>query len=79
MDLEKFYNEKYTSHWAEELEVADRCFATLRHSTDGTKNIHNAEVIVVCNNHKRKSITGLYLGIQQFEIPYNELTKNKRT
>lgn len=76
MDLDEFQQikEKYVSHWAEKLEAGDRCMATLRHSTDGSKNIHNADIIVVGNDVQRKSISGQYLG-QNFEIPYNELTQ----
>jgi hypothetical protein len=74
MDLKEFYKQKYVGHWAEELEVGDRCTATIRHKTDGSKNIIDATVIVVQNNKERKSIIG-WLAPNEHEIPYNELGK----
>jgi hypothetical protein len=59
-------------HWASELQVGDRAVATIRHQTDGTKNIHNAVVVVVANNEFNKNIKGALAGTL-FEIPYNEL------
>lgn len=74
MDLNKFYNEKYISHWAEELESGDRCLATIRHKTDGSKNRHNVEIIVVENLQSEKKIVG-YFKKRKKHIPYNELSK----
>ena len=59
-------------HWATELQVGDKAIATIRHETDGTKNIHNAVIIVVANIEFDKIIKGA-LGTSVFEIPYNEL------
>jgi hypothetical protein len=74
MDLEKFESMKYISHWAEELEVGDRCKATIRHKTDGSKNQHNVEVVVVENLPLNELIIG-YFNKEKKEIPYNELKK----
>lgn len=67
--------DKYLKDWREDLQPGDRCLATIRHETDGTKNIHNAEVIVAENNLKLKQIVGFYF--KKYTIPYNELTKYK--
>lgn len=61
-------------HWATKLEVGDRAFATIRHETDGSKNIHNAVVIVVSNNEYKKNIKGAFDG-EVYAIPYCELKK----
>ena len=74
MDLEKFYKEKYVSHWAEGLEIGDKCLATIRHKTDGSKNLHNVEVIVIENNKEKKEIVGWFPEVKA-TIPYNELKK----
>jgi hypothetical protein len=74
MDLEKFYNEKHNNHWAAELQTGDRCLATIRHETDGSKNKHNVEVIVIENNIRDNKIMALFLGEQEF-IRYNELSE----
>jgi len=74
MDLEKYNSQKYTGHWAEELEAGDRCKATIRHKTDGGKNRHNVELIVIENNNNTKQITA-WDGENQITIDYNELTK----
>ena len=74
MDLDKFYSEKHIGHWAEELQAGDRCKATIRHRTDGTKNLHNVDVIVVDNLPSKKMIVG-YFDKRKKKIPYNELSK----
>ena len=74
MDLDKFYNEKYVSHWAEKLKIGDRCKATIRHKTDGSKNLHNVVIIVVENLQSEKKIVG-YFKKRKKKIPYNELSK----
>ena len=51
LNLLKELQKKYPSHWAKELQAGDRCLATIRHPTDGSKNIHKANVIVIENNH----------------------------
>lgn len=65
-------------HWATELEVGDRAIATIRHETDGSKNIHNAVVIVVSNDEYKKNIEGA-LGEEVYNIPYYELKKYEKT
>ena len=74
MDLDKIINSKYVSHWAKDLQVGDRCKATIRHKTDGTKNRHNVEVIVVENLQSKKHILGYFDGCKKL-IPYYELSK----
>jgi hypothetical protein len=74
MNLEKFYNEKSTNHWAGDLQTGDRCLATIRHKTDGSKNKHNVEVIVIENHSGDSKIKGLFLGKQDF-INYNSLSE----
>ena len=61
---------KYKKHWAESLEMGDRCKATIRHQTDGTKNIHNADIIVI--KHLDKAILAAFDG-NEVVVPYNEL------
>ena len=49
MDLDKYNQIKGYTHWKEKLEAGDRAIACIRHKTDGSKNIHNANVIVINN------------------------------
>ena len=67
---------KEFKHWAEELEVGDKCFATIRHLTDGTKNLHNVEVIVIENRIATQEVSAW---IPEFKVlvPYNDLTPPK--
>ncbi|MCK9282294.1 MAG: hypothetical protein M0P71_16885 [Melioribacteraceae bacterium] len=74
MDLDKFYNQKYIGHWAEKLQVGDRCKATIRHKIYGSKNLHNIEIIVIENLQSKKEIVGFFDN-QKKHIPYNELSK----
>jgi hypothetical protein len=62
------------NHWATSLDIGNRVKATLRHATDGAKNIHNAEVIVVFNNCFKSFIQATYNNAT-YTIPYNDLTK----
>lgn len=73
MDLEKFMNEKYASHWAENLQLGDRCLATIRHETIGELNRHNVPVIVIENIISEKKIKGSFFDEIGF-INYCELT-----
>ena len=77
MDLEKFEQIKKThlNHWAESLEAGDRCKATIRHKTDGSKNRHNVEIIVVSNIQSELRIIGWdkHKPERTFSIPYNGL------
>lgn len=63
-------------HWATELQVGDRAVATIRHETDGSKNIHGAVVIIVRNNEYGKAIQGAFDGTI-YDIPYCELQKHE--
>ena len=71
MTLEEL-NKKYTPHFAANLQVGDRCIATIRHKSDGSKNIHNAHIIVIKNNIKQRTIKALFQSVK-YIIPYNEL------
>lgn len=79
MDLDKFEEIKknHVSHWAEKLEPGDVCKATIRHETDGSKNRHNVEVIVVenCKSEARITAWDKLTWRIKFSINYNELTK----
>jgi len=68
MDLERF-KQRHVQHWAENLEVGDKCKATIRHKTDGSKNRHNVEVIVIENKDEHSSILA-WDGIKEVSIPY---------
>jgi hypothetical protein len=74
MDLNLFkeLQEKYPSHPAEVLETGDRVIATIRHKTDGSKNIHNADLIVIENRKQVRHIRALW-GQNEYLIPYNDL------
>ena len=61
-----------TKHPAESLKTDDKFTATLRHKTDGSKNIHSAEVIVVENHIQEKEIVGYYNN-GFVTVPYNEI------
>lgn len=74
MEFEKFYNEKYVSHWAEELQLGDRCLATIRHKTIGELNRHNVPVIIIENITSENKIKGSFFDEIGF-VDYNELTK----
>jgi len=74
MDINKFNTNTHVSHWAETLQIGDRCTATIRHKTDGSKNLHNVDVIVVENNKSKQEIVG-YFNKRTKAIAYNELTK----
>lgn len=66
-------NEKYVSHWAENLQLGDRCLATIRHETIGELNRHNVPVIVIENIISEKKIKGSFFDEIGF-INYCELT-----
>jgi hypothetical protein len=60
------------SHWAEKLEIGDKCLATIRHKEGGEKNLHNVEVIVIDNDWENKEIHA-WFPEYKVVIPYNEL------
>jgi len=65
------------NHWATALEIGDKCLGTIRFS-DGEKNLINAKIIVIENDHNNKKIKGnLAFTKDTFDIPYNELSENK--
>lgn len=74
MDLNLFkeLEKKYPSHPAEALETGDRVIATIRHKTDGSKNIHNANLIVIENRKQVRHIRALWRE-NEYLIPYNDL------
>lgn len=61
-------------HWAEKLEIGDRVTATIRHKTDGSKNIHNAKIIVIVNYKHLHEISAWY-NDKRIKIPYNEINQ----
>lgn len=63
-------------HWAEKLQTGDRCIATIRHKTDGSKNIHNAKIIVMVNYTHVSKISAWY-NDKRVSVPYNELSEIK--
>lgn len=76
MDLLEYENirKNHVQHWAEKLEAGDRCKATIRHKTDGSKNRHNVDIVVIENLFSERRIIG-YFDETTEVIPYNELTK----
>ena len=64
----------HVQHWAETLEAGDRCKATIRHKTDGSKNRHNVDIVVIENLLSERRIINYFNEITE-SIPYNELTK----
>lgn len=76
MDLLEYEKNRknHVQHWAETLEVGDRCKATIRHKTDGSKNRHNVDIVVIENLFSERRIIG-YFDETTESIPYNELTK----
>lgn len=58
-------------HWAEELQQGDRVFATIRHKTDGSKNMINLAAIVIENNLDNTVL--IFANHQEYIVPYNEL------
>jgi hypothetical protein len=67
-------SEEIGKHWAESLEVGDRCIGTLRHTTDGSKNVKGAKLIVVENNLIERFVQGA-IGNHVWKVPYNELSR----
>lgn len=66
------------SNWGENLEPGDKCLATIRHKTDGSKNRHNVEIIVIDNFQSLSYITAWdRKKKRKFKIPYNELSSNE--
>jgi len=72
--IEELIKSKKITHWAEEIVLGDRCKATIRHETDGSKNIHNVSVIVIENISNEKKIKASFLKKVAF-IEYNDLQK----
>ena len=72
VDIEELINGKYEKHWAESLQVGDRCKARIRHKTDGSKNIIGADIIVIEN--RDKNILASFKD-KEVLIPYNELIR----
>jgi hypothetical protein len=64
---------KEYKHWADALESGDRVLATIRHETDGSKNLIDVQVIVTGNNRRECKISAAFLA-GLYVIPYNELS-----
>lgn len=80
MDLEKYANSKYTSHWAEDLVIGDKVYCTIRHNTNGERNIKNALLVVIENHSDKMKIKGLlsnFAGKALLIMDYNELSEIK--
>lgn len=78
LTLSSFLNTKpkrmqQTKHWADALEPGDTCLATIRHETDGSKNLVNIEVIIIDNDRAIKKIEAWFKPGFKATIPYNEL------
>lgn len=69
---ENLVNSKFSRHWAEDLQTGDKALACIRHKTDGSKNIHNAEIIVITNNIHECWVLAAHKNIE-YQIPYMEL------
>jgi len=63
-------------HHAAFLEIGDRCFATLRHPTDGKQNKIMVECIVVANYEHASKIRVAHEGVE-YDVPYNEIVNEK--
>ena len=75
MDLLEYekIRRNHVKHLAETLEAGDRCKVTIRHKTDGSKNRHNVDIVVIENLFSERRIIGYFDEITE-SIPYNELT-----
>lgn len=62
------------SHWAEGVNVGEKCVATIRHKTDGLKNKIDVIVSVLQNDIFNKKILANYEN-NEITIPYNELSE----
>lgn len=67
---------KEIKHWAQSLEVGDRCLATIRHKTDGSKNLINQSAIVVVNNKDDQHILVSINKGDLHVVPYSEIKTN---
>lgn len=68
-----------SKHWAESLEIGDRCKATIRHKNDGSKNIVNANAIVLDNSIATRSVIVSVSELKgRVKVPYSELSKQYR-
>lgn len=72
MDLKQF-QEKTITHFAENLVKGDRLKATIRHKTDGSKNLINVDVIFLESNISSRTIKAAYKD-SVYEIPFNDLS-----
>jgi len=73
-ELNRIMEGKSYSHFAEKLQIGDRCIATIRHQTDGSKNIIGANVVIISNRLKERVVKAYY-DHTQYDIPYCELTE----
>ena len=71
--IEKEIELQIKSKFPNRLEVGDRCKATIRHKTDGSKNLIRVDVIVCENNNEEKTIIAQYKR-KKHKVPYNELS-----
>jgi len=65
MDLDKFYNEKFISHWAEELQAGDRCvwyylYISYNDAKTALKRLNQPQITCRNNFTKRTIFQKLY-------------------
>lgn len=72
--IEELNRKNIISNFAENLQIGDRCLANIRHKTDGSKNILNANVIVIENQKLVRHIIVSFKS-SKFLIPYNDLSE----
>lgn len=86
MDLKEFMDKKYPKHFAETLVWGDKIKVTIRHKTDGNKNLVNVNVIFIRCYYDKKEVDVYYGGdgkTMQFgdyiiSVPFNEIRQCKK-
>lgn len=72
MDLNEWESRKEILHPGVGLVSGDRITATIRHESDGSKNINNAACIVIANYPKQAGVEAWFNDRAIF-VPYNEI------
>lgn len=66
-------------HWAYSLQVGDRCQATIRHKTDGSKNLVDVPVIVAAVDRRRKFVIAIHdVKEPEAQVPFMDLKPERR-
>ena len=71
MDL-KHFQEKQQIHPAQKLVKGDRVTCTIRHATDGSKNLINVEVIFLESNLSKRTCNIVYQD-NIYEVPFHDM------